>query len=506
MMKFNRVVLLLLSGTILFSCKNNSNNSELVNPVEEGNAYAGMYVSSAQKSLRVNDTQNSESGLSTEQTMTALDLLSTAGNYNWTSGAENEEGKFWKTSGADFYTVAPWKTKAGDQTMALVINKGTLNANIVAAKKDMVFGAGTSLKTDIEALTKDDNFVMTSTVEDKNIKDGISKDAVKGVAGAADETKNVFAFDVERVVVKGLVAKASTLEAETKDKQGTINLDKLTYAAINGAAKTYLFATKAGERQIQADNQYTGFESAIDALYPTFSDAKEATTVAEDLVRLGNISSTSNADLGGYQAISVYNDATLAKAAKGIYFLENSVADLKDEANKNDGFYRLAYAKVYATFTPKKVLAWDDTDERLKEEDIAEGTTFYKGADDNLLYKSVKAAQKAIPSQKVYTYTNGRCFYRALWNRQVTVAGTKETLVNANVRRNNIYLIQIDGFQGLGSAWDPSDPKDPNLPKPTTPEEGETPEDPDVEKQDTYMRVTAKILDWNLVTRKVTLE
>ena len=55
--------------------------------------------------------------------------------------------------------------------------------------------------------------------------------------------------------------------------------------------------------------------------------------------------------------------------------------------------------------------------------------------------------------------------------------------------------------------WDPSDPKDPYLPKPdpdTT--EPTNPENPDVEKEETYMRVVAKVLQWNLVSRDVVLE
>ena len=54
--------------------------------------------------------------------------------------------------------------------------------------------------------------------------------------------------------------------------------------------------------------------------------------------------------------------------------------------------------------------------------------------------------------------------------------------------------------------WDPSDPKDPYLPKPTDPTEPTNPENPDIEKEETYMRVEAKVLQWNLVSRDVILE
>ena len=55
--------------------------------------------------------------------------------------------------------------------------------------------------------------------------------------------------------------------------------------------------------------------------------------------------------------------------------------------------------------------------------------------------------------------------------------------------------------------WDPSDPKDPYLPKPDPdPTEPTNPENPDIEKEETYMRVEVKVLQWNLVSRDVVLE
>ena len=61
-----------------------------------------------------------------------------------------------------------------------------------------------------------------------------------------------------------------------------------------------------------------------------------------------------------------------------------------------------------------------------------------------------------------------------------------------------VYLA-IHGLQG-------PPPKDPYLPKPTDPTEPTNPENPDIEKEETYMRVEAKVLQWNLVSRDVVLE
>ena len=208
-----------------------------------------------------------------------------------------------------------------------------------------------------------------------------------------------------------------------------------------------------------------------------------------------------------YAAKAVAADATEAKKVAGIYFLENSV---KKEAltpdNKNFGYYRLPYAKVYTTYTPKEVLHWDQDQKKLISKPGVKGETFYRGEGDGLIYASKDAAKKSqlSPDQKAYTYAKGRCAYRALWNRQTNADG--KTIVNANTRRNNTYLLTITAFQGLGMPWDPSDPKDPYLPKPDDKEEPTNPENPDIEKEETYMRVEAKVLQWNLVSRDVVLE
>ena len=309
-----------------------------------------------------------------------------------------------------------------------------------------------------------------------------------------------------------MVAKGGNLNAETTDGRGSVDLDNLKYTAINGAAKTYLFRNHAGERTIKESNGlYENFASAIDD-YVDFQDAQNPNGTAEEfLIRLGNLLTTQGSqatDLGMYAAKTVAANATEAKTVAGIYFLENSV---KKEAltpeNKNFGYYRLPYAKVYATYTPKQVWDWDADQGKLISKSGVKGETFYRGEGDGLIYASKEAARKSQlnPGQNAYTYTNGRCAYRALWNRQTTADG--KTVVNADVRRNNTYLLTITAFQGLGMPWDPSDPKDPYLPKPDPdPTEPTNPENPDIEKEETYMRVEAKVLQWNLVSRDVVLE
>lgn len=509
-MKVNKFI---LAGVAVLGLGMTACNNDDVPPVGSptgGSTFVGMYISTMKDVMTraVNDSQGDYAGRTEESTLESLRFISPGLPRDWTLGSADEENKFWATATTGTYTVAPWKANSGSQAMALLFNRGTLEPGIATAT-NYVYGSTATAVTDIKTLATDNKFVMTSKAEQKTIQDNISEETVKTGTG---EAQNVFSFDMERVVSQGMVAKGDNLNTETTDGRGSVDLDDLTYTAINGAAKTYLFRNHAGERTItESDGLYKDFTSAIDD-YVDFQNAQDPNgTAREHLVRLGNLltaQGSQTTDLGMYAAKTVAANAAEAKKVAGIYFLENSV---KKEAltpdNKNFGYYRLPYAKVYTTYTPKEVLHWDQDQKKLISKPGVKGETFYRGEGDGLIYASKEAAKKSqlSPDQGAYTYTNGRCAYRALWNRQTNADG--KTIVNANTRRNNTYLLTITAFQGLGMPWDPSDPKDPYLPKPDPdPTEPTNPENPDIEKEETYMRVEAKVLQWNLVSRDIVLE
>lgn len=468
---------------------------------KDGNTFAGMYISTGKSAATraVNDSQEDYEGRPAESELTTLELLSAGkGLLKWEKADAEAEGKFWETSEQGTYQVSPWKNNAGPQLMALILNRGTILGDVsIGTASDYTFGTSADPASDMQDLSTDGGFVMTSKVQSKTIIEGITKEQVKAGSG---ENENVFKFDVERVVAQGLVAKAADIAPTTNDKKGVIDLQDLSYAAVNGAVKTYAFCDHAGERTLGVDGAYKDFESAIDG-YSEFANAKDPNAVKEYLIRLGNVQKT-----GAYQIVPVGADVEASKKLHGIYFLENSVKhDVFTTENKNFGFYRMAYAKIYAHYTPNEVLELDNG--QLKPRAGVAGETFYKGEKDGLIYATKEAAKKSqsAPDQKAYTYKDGKCAYRALWNCQKDATG-KEVL-NANVRRNNTYLLTIKSFEGLGMPWDSSDPMDPNLLKPTDPDEPTTaPDNPDIEKQDTYMKVEAKVLKWNLVSREVILD
>ncbi len=466
------------------------------NGLNESRTFAGMFVST---NAPASKAQADYAGRAGESKLTTLDLLSSATSQAWTLGTTADaDGKFWETTaGSNVYKVKPWETTPGNQILALMFNKGTVTAKIATAANE-VYGSADNAVTEIAAISADDAFLMTSDAANKTIAKN-KKEA--DVTAGTTEADNVFSFKVERVVAQGLVAKDAALTAATKDGKGQVKLDDITYAAINGAVKTYLFRNHAGDRTLGTDGLYKNFASAIDG-YVEFENAKDASSanVKANLVRLGNY----KGDLGNYKAIAAAASADVAKSARGIYFLENSVKkDAFTTDNKNFGFYRMAYAKVYTVYTPNEVLDWE-TDHLVAKAGV-EGETFYLGEQDGLIYKTKEAAKKSLtnPNQKAYTFTDGKCAYRALWNRQ---EDTDKAVVNADVRRNNTYLLTIKSFQGLGMPWDSSDPNDPNLPKPNDPDEPNNPDNPDIEKEATFMRVEATVLQWNLVSREVVLE
>lgn len=489
------------------ACKNES-NGDINTSSDKETTYASLRIYSKAPGTRtVIDSETDYKGRDEENKLVKMRLLSSVKPMAWDYAATIGPGVFAPTTPtSSSYFVEAWKTEPGKHFMGIIMNDvdGNLAPGVtIINAKNFKFGSQADPAADLNALSTDNKFIMTSSTVEKEVKDGISKGAVENTGS---EEMNTFPFNVERVVAKGLVAKAAGLSGTTLDGRGDIDLNQLNYAGINGAVPTYLFADNAGERTMKDDQLYDNFKSAIHE-FVEYQGAKDPATVRDKLIRLSNIKD----NMGGYAAVAVAATATDAKATRGIYFFENSVdkSSTWTKENKDFGFYRMAYAKVYAQFTPKTVYYLDTDGTTLRTKNGVAGETFYQGEKDGLFYDSKDAAKKSsiAPDQKAFTYKDGKCAYRALWNRQHTEGNYGAiTVNNADTRRNNIYLIEIKGFQTIGMPWDSSDPDDPNLPKPTDPEEPQNPDNPDIEKQDTYMAVTATILPWNLVSRQVILD
>lgn len=505
-----------------FAACNKTNN---VTPEQGANSYASVRVNVKNSLKAINDgDQVDNKGTEAESKVSSMALV--GAGATWAEGDITNTGDVYKGKAKPVSAV-------GAMPLGLVLNNNTLTSSVEATAE---YGTSADAVANLAALSTDNKFVMTSKVMSQTIKPNIKE--------ADAETQNMLDFGkVERVVAKGIVQKSADFDQTSKD--GIVPMEGVKYAVVNGATKTYVYANQAGDRKIGVEdpNQYNGFKSAIDGIAPIMKDED---AMAAGMIRRGQL----GADLGGYASKAVadptvddYTDANPGVKG-GVYFLENSGE--ANAANKAEGFYRFAYAKIYATFVPTTVYdidgdakpefvaeegsgkwyklnkkgTWDSVASttpgakegqlvyKLKKAEYTKGTTFYMGEKDGRFYLTKNAAaQSTIEGalgQKSFTYTNGRAGYRALWNRQSPDDNLK-LVNNASTRRNNIYVLNIKKFQKIGMPWDPSDPNDPDLPKPDDKDEPKYPDNPNIEDQESYVAVQCQMVPWNVVGRTVEL-
>ncbi len=530
-MKMNKILVTALTLATVFAC----NDKEPNESPKKGSTFASITLATEGAKFRgeTENTQNDQAGKAEESKVSSIGFHSSFEDLTFEGAAIIDKG-------SGVFTVKPWNTNPGGELAAIVVNKpASLTLSYQDLLNEKVFGGNNPVQ-DIADLSTDNKFVMSSNEKTITIQKNVSEQDCAQGNDNGDAQKNVFTFNCERVVCKGIIQKGANLKATTTkpgdNLAGAVDLATLKFAAVNGATKTYLFGKKAGERTIDANTKkYNGYTSVIDDLDPIATPVKDpAAAKAQGLLRLGNISqgltATSTpaeikAKLGGYAAKDLNASGATDNA---IYFMENSGSLSTEEAFGGEieqvGYYRFAYAKIYATYTPNKIyqrkanpaqagqyldelelVDWANRD-KAQFTPVAgkDENTFFRGEFDNLLYIS-KAAAALSPikkGQKAFTYKNGRCGYRTLWNK--TYHNFAERILkNVSTRRNNTYIISITEFYTIGFPWDSSDPNDPYLPKDEddpTPDNG--PDDPTIESTNTYMRVVAKVLPWNVLSRE----
>lgn len=383
-----------------------------------------------------------------------------------------------------------------------------------------------------------------------------------GVTDPSPANGNFISSKVERIVAKVQVSQKDGLSL-TLPNIGT--LSPLTYSMAGSAKETYLFRDHAGSRtlvdQTAESAVYEGFKSVIDdKTVPLDWDP----TKGHPFLRRVSDKEGNDYVLGGYyRTPKAVTSATAAATSikGGFYFYENSmyggtkkVADKKGEIKYN----RIAYAKVYTKLTPTnayttkyssgnydRVLATpeDFTKEQSYSVEISKELydklrrdpvyssrlstgwtfppgggagyqsydlqvtdkpgTFYEGVDDGMLYLRLRDAV-LMGNKSVRKYDEGRMVYMLPLNRQLDP--TKGFVNYCDTRRNNIYDLTVTAISGIGKNYDPVDPDDPNVPKPED-NPFEPPTDPQipVEPADYLMRITAKVLKWNLVEKHYAL-
>ena len=535
-MKLNKFFLFSAAvGLALASC---SDDVAVTSPdngkVTKGNTYVAVSVTQTQTRASSEELTDKYAGSETETKVANIyflkggeaqvefnNLLSAAAT------ADDSAPKFWKKEdgGYTYWKTGVFETDATPTPvdMNVILNGNVLTATAKASDIDPVVDmAGTNNAGDV---VKNTNLFMTNgfTMTSKTAKHAVAADVTKEQAFAEQDPKNNFDFDVTRLLVKGIVVdNKPTKDYEVKDKAdvalGKVSKENMTFAGVNGATKSYLFNNKPTESAIHKAN--------------AASTAAAAKT--EGLVRLGNLTDQGSGNYGSYTAVKVNEGVdnfasakadVLGSKANAVYFFENTSNDYSATMAKV-GYNRYAYAKVYVTFVPNDVNVrnikvvdaetegytkftdkdgaekWGMWDTDYKYSTASDKTFFYA---EGYLFGSVDAALFAnYTRDKIYTYKDGRMAYRSLWNRVETSASDKN-IKDAGTYRNNIYVLEITGFTGLGMPWDPADPNDPNLPQDPD-DNGTTPPgtDPDVNpKAKSFMRVNAKVIPWTVYRRSV---
>lgn len=454
--------------------------------------------------------------------------------------ADDSTPNFWKKEdrGYTYWKTGVFETLATSDPVAMnvILNGNDMTKGFKATDVDPIVDMTTGATTDPsstygDVVVKNTNLFMANgfTMTSKTAKHAVAADVTKEQAFAEEDPKNNFDFDVTRLLVKGIVVdNKPASDYEVKDKAdvalGKVSKENMTFAGVNGATKSYLFNNKPTES----------------AIHTASAASTAAAAKTEGLVRLGNLTEGTT-NYGFYTAVAVNSgeadfagaDATtLGGKANAVYFFENTSNDYSATMAKV-GYNRYAYAKVYVTFVPndanvRNIEIKDVATEGYTEFTTSDGVTKKWGRWDKN-YKYSTASASASPNSKtffyaegylfgsvdaalfagytrnqIYTYKDGRMAYRSLWNRVETSVSDKK-IKDAGTYRNNIYVLEIAGFTGLGMPWDPADPNDPNLPQDPD-DKGTTPPgtDPDVNpKSNSFMRVNAKVIPWTVYRRSV---
>ncbi len=557
-MKLNKFFLFSAAvGLALASC---SDDVAVTSPdngkVTKGNTYVAVSVTQTQTRASSEELTDKYAGSEDETKVDNIyflkggeaqvafnNLISTAAT------AETTTPDFWKVEKQENgFTYTYWKTGVFETlatsdpvAMNVILNGNDMTTGFKATDVDPIVDMTTGATTNPgstygDVVVKNTNLFMAKgfTMTSKTAKHAVAADVTKEQAFAEQDPKNNFDFDVTRLLVKGIVVDNNKgTNYDVKDKTdvalGTVSKENMTFAGVNGATKSYLFNNKPTES----------------AIHNAQAADKPETAKTEGLVRLGNLKDQDpdpkKMNFGSYTAVKVnegVDDFAGAKAdvlggkANAVYFFENTSNDYSATMAKV-GYNRYAYAKVYVTFVPndanvRNIETKDVATEGYTEFTTSDGVTKKWGRWDKN-YKYSTASASASPNSKtffyaegylfgsvdaalfagytraqIYTYKDGRMAYRSLWNRVETSASDKK-IKDAGTYRNNIYVLEIAGFTGLGMPWDPADPNDPNLPQDPD-DKGTTPPgtDPDVNpKSNSFMRVNAKVIPWTVYRRSV---
>lgn len=515
----NKYSTLLLAGAVAlsFASCQKDNTSGVVNPDSAVGTFASIKASEA--GLRaVTDDQQDAAGVGGESLIANGTFYAkapstvtgaTVTGLTFTPAVQGVE-TYWQTA------VFKYTGETGDDINSALALNGLASTPALGADTEVQI-------TDLSNLAAETGFTMTSaSATTINILPDIAQTDVK--AG-----NNQFDYTVERVVSKVQVAQSQTFK---EDLAGTVN--DLRYAVAGSAKKAYYFRDHAGNRTLDTTTPATGYgatyKSAIDGLAASTFNGEELTGL-RDLQKVSDKSLVAVGADGQWATLNsiplTESDAAVANKesfTEGIFFLENSMAGFTPAADKSFKYADITYVKIYGTYVPGENEVFKLSEDpknpaelvpATAEEVAAERTenvgtqeytwkagSFFKGDQTGKLYLTLAAARHDGNTTS-QLYEGGKMVWLTPANKQVDDKGVT---VYPFTRRNNIYSLSIEAIKNFGDNFDPIDPDDPNVPKPKdNPDEPVTPPNVPVDSHDTSIQVRAAILNWNLVSRGVTL-
>lgn len=461
-MKQKKFFLFLFVASIFVSC-NDQEGDYVRNGADGKTTYVNLSISlpSLNKLRALPEDYNPDGTYAGNDSIETLDIYLEAGNGSVESLRLTAADI--AVSGTTVSPSEPFKTTAGAKTIYVVLNDPSPLASTVDENTLLPIAGLAQIKTansvDYDVITMTGKTTGTVTIVDNVTEQNV-----------IDQISNNFDVDVVRVASRAIVTIADTANQTIKNGSGVVigSVSNITYSVAQGTNQVY-WAGKAdystwGYNYVPADSA-----SYVDqaSTYYDYSDLSNSDAVP-----------TNPAAAGGY------------KSLRGKFLFENTHAN-GSYVNGNT-----AYILVRATFEPLPSAIVDGGS-------LSNGT-FYVGRSNGLIYSTKAAAQTpplGVANQRVTTYVGGKMLNYAWLNPD-----NIQTPQNSPVVRNNIYHVNITGFNKLGYNWNPLYPEDPHSSDPSNPDPNPDQGDPvlpinpidPLTPKETYMSVEVTVLDWTV--------
>lgn len=317
--------------------------------------------------------------------------------------------------------------------------------------------------------------MLAKTTQAKTIIPGVTKEQAESPIFNPQLNNNVD-FELERVVAKAAVTGPMSAPLTLRGEQvGTFYFDYYTvtrqpdrFYALSGAGQnpphTIFLNNGTYSTDANADeNIPIGLRSRIDEAYDI--GIYEYGVIGQDGYRDGYPSV--------YKVLRVSDANTPLNKLYGIYLPENFLTS-GDEMR----WFNTSHFKVYGVFDPNADLFVDAELYKSNADKRPAGwdhTFYYNKTLNRFCYElanlssvntSTEAEREQMKPEYWYKYTNGRGFYRTpvhVYPADADFNLYSKPVTNADVVRNNFYIVDITGISDMPSNWDNVDSGNPGL-------------------------------------------